>query len=100
MLEFQQGPFLEYLTPRRKARKEQNPNLCASAPLREKLDWGAPPMSDLPINIGDLLRQRTVEGERIEYKTGLNPAAIMRTLCAFANDFENLGGGYVVIGQD
>jgi ATP-dependent DNA helicase RecG len=24
----------------------------------------------------------------------------MRTLCAFANDFENLGGGYVVIGQD
>lgn len=29
-----------------------------------------------------------------------NPAPIMRTLCAFANDFENLGGGYVVIGQD
>lgn len=24
----------------------------------------------------------------------------MRTLCAFANDFENIGGGYVVIGQD
>ena len=23
----------------------------------------------------------------------------MRTLCAFANDFENLGGGYIVIGQ-
>jgi len=29
-----------------------------------------------------------------------NPDPIMRTLCAFANDFENLGGGYVVIGQD
>ena len=53
----------------------------------------------LPINLNDLLRQRTVEGERIEYKTGWNPDAIIRTLCAFANDFENLGGGYVVIGQ-
>jgi ATP-dependent DNA helicase RecG len=56
--------------------------------------------SKLPINIEDLLRQRTVEGERIEYKAGWNPDAIMRTLCAFANDFANLGGGYVVIGQD
>ena len=54
----------------------------------------------LPINLDDLLRQRTVESERIEYKTGWNPDAILRTLCAFANDFENLGGGYVVIGQD
>lgn len=54
----------------------------------------------LPINLHDLLHQRTVEGERIEYKAGWNPDAIIRTLCAFANDFENLGGGYVVIGQD
>lgn len=54
----------------------------------------------LPINLTDLLRQRTVEGERIEYKAGWNPDPIIRTLCAFANDFENLGGGYVVIGQD
>lgn len=54
----------------------------------------------LPINLQGLLRQRTVEGERIEYKAGWNPDAIIRTLCAFANDFENLGGGYVVIGQD
>lgn len=54
----------------------------------------------LPINLNDLLRQRTVEGERIEYKAGWNPDPIVRTLCAFANDFENLGGGYVVIGQD
>lgn len=56
--------------------------------------------SKLPLNINDLLRQRTVEGDRIEYKAGWNPDAIIRTLCAFANDFENLGGGYVVIGQD
>jgi ATP-dependent DNA helicase RecG len=54
----------------------------------------------LPINLEDLLHQRTVESERIEYKAGWNPDPIIRTLCAFANDFENLGGGYVVIGQD
>ena len=56
--------------------------------------------SKLPLNLEDLLRQRTVEGERIEYKQGWNPDPILRTLCAFANDFENLGGGYIVIGQD
>jgi len=56
--------------------------------------------SKLPINLEDLLRRRTVEGERIEYKKGWNPDAIIRTICAFANDFENLGGGYIVIGQD
>jgi len=56
--------------------------------------------SKLPINLEDLLYRRTVEGERIEYKKGWNPDAIIRTVCAFANDFENLGGGYIVIGQD
>ena len=56
--------------------------------------------SKLPINLEDLLRQRSVEGDRIEYKAGWNPDPIIRTLCAFANDFENLGGGYIVIGQD
>ena len=55
--------------------------------------------SKLPLNLEDLLRQRTVEGDRIEYKAGWNPDAIIKTLCAFANDFENLGGGYVIIGQ-
>jgi Putative DNA-binding domain len=54
----------------------------------------------LPIKLDDLLRQRTVESERIEYKAGWNPDAVLRTVCAFANDFANLGGGYVVIGQD
>jgi len=56
--------------------------------------------SKLPINLHALLRQRTVESERIEYKAGWNPDPIIRTLCAFANDFENLGGGNVIIGQD
>jgi ATP-dependent DNA helicase RecG len=56
--------------------------------------------SKLPINVEDLLRQRTVERDRIEYKAGWNPDPTIRTLCAFANDFENLGGGYIIIGQD
>ena len=56
--------------------------------------------SNLPLNLEDLLRQRTVESERIEYKAGWNPDTIIRTLCAFANDFENLGGGYSVLGQN
>jgi ATP-dependent DNA helicase RecG len=56
--------------------------------------------SKLPINLADLLRQRTVEGVRIEYKAGWNPESVLHTLCAFANDFYNLGGGYLVIGQD
>lgn len=62
--------------------------------------WISIMANKLPINLQGLLRQRTVEGERIEYKAGWNPDPIMRTICAFANDFENLGGGYVVIGQD
>ena len=56
--------------------------------------------SRLPINLDDLLAHRTVESDRIEYKAGWNPNPIIRTLCAFANDFENLGGGYVVIGLE
>ena len=56
--------------------------------------------SQLPIRIEDLLHARVVEIERIEFKAGWNPDPILRTLCAFANDFENLGGGYLVIGQD
>ena len=46
-------------------------------------------ISKLPVNLEDLLRQRKVEGERIEYKAGWNPDAVIRTLCAFANDFAN-----------
>ena len=44
--------------------------------------------SKLPLNLDDLLRQRTVEGDRIEYKAGWDPDAVVRTLCAFANDLE------------
>lgn len=54
----------------------------------------------LPINIQDLLSARTVESDRIEFKAGWNPDAIYRSICAFANDFDNAGGGYILIGVE
>ena len=54
----------------------------------------------LPINIDSLLRRRTIESERVEYKAGWNPESVLHTLGAFANDFHNLGGGYVVLGVE
>ena len=38
----------------------------------------------LPINIDDLLNARTVEWERLEFKAGWNPKAVLHTMCAFA----------------
>ena len=55
---------------------------------------------NLPINVDNLLRRRTIEGERVEYKAGWNPAGVLHALTAFANDFHNLGGGYVVLGVE
>ena len=52
----------------------------------------------LPISLDDVLRGKSVEWERLEYKAGWNPAAVLHSVCAFANDFHNLGGGYLVIG--
>ena len=52
----------------------------------------------LPVNIEDLLSAKKIESERIEFKKGWNPLKIMQTMCAFANDFHNLGGGYIIVG--
>jgi len=52
----------------------------------------------LPINIHEVLQGRPVEWERLEFKRGWNPEAVLHTLCAFANDFHNLGGGYIFLG--
>jgi ATP-dependent DNA helicase RecG len=52
----------------------------------------------LPINIDELLNGRTVEWERIEFREGWNPERTLKTICAFANDFNNWGGGYIIIG--
>ncbi|MDL2123173.1 MAG: ATP-binding protein [Deltaproteobacteria bacterium] len=52
----------------------------------------------LPVNIHKVLQGRPVEWERLEFKRGWNPEAVLHTLCAFANDFHNLGGGYIFLG--
>jgi ATP-dependent DNA helicase RecG len=52
----------------------------------------------LSVNIGDLLSAKKIESERIEFKEGWNPLKTMHTICAFANDFHNLGGGYIIVG--
>ncbi len=55
---------------------------------------------ELEINIEDLLNKRRVESERIEFKASWNPDDIYHSICAFANDFDNIGGGYIVIGVE
>lgn len=54
----------------------------------------------IPINIEKLLSGTVIESTRIEFKEGWNPTAVMRTVCAFANDFENEGSGYIIIGVE
>jgi len=60
--------------------------------------------SILPININDLLHFRGVECARVEFKaswdektTGLQ---VLHTICAYANDLQNLNGGYIVLGVE
>jgi|TARA_R110000868_G_scaffold243900_1_gene499983 ATP-dependent DNA helicase RecG len=52
----------------------------------------------LPININDLVNGQAIEWERLEFKQGWNPEEIVHTLCAFANDINNWGGGYIIVG--
>lgn len=52
----------------------------------------------LPVNSDALLHGRSVEWERMEFKQGWNPEAVLHSICAFANDLRNLGGGYICIG--
>ena len=56
----------------------------------------------LPINLDNLLYCRGVESERVEFKASWDPdrtgPQVLRTICAFANDYHNLNGGYIVIG--
>ncbi len=54
----------------------------------------------LPINIEDLLNKQKVEDNRIEFKRGWNPDKIYHTICAFATDLDNTGGGYILVGVE
>ena len=52
----------------------------------------------IPITIEKLLTENVVEWARIEFKEGWNPGTTLKTISAFANDIDNWGGGYIVIG--
>ena len=55
---------------------------------------------ELEINVEDLLNKRKIESDRIEFKAGWNPDDIYHSVCAFANDYNNDGGGYIVVGVE
>ena len=54
----------------------------------------------LPVNIKELINGNTVELERIGFRKGWNLERTIKTITAFANDFNNWGGGYVIIGVE
>lgn len=53
---------------------------------------------ELEIGIENLLKKERVEFDRIEFKEGWNPDDIYHSICAFANDYNNEGGGYIIAG--
>ena len=52
----------------------------------------------LLLNIKDLFTGQVVEWDRLEFKEGWNPLEAVQAICAFANDFHNWGGGYLIFG--
>ena len=58
-------------------------------------------MDILPINLDDLINARAVESIRLDYKTAwtnVTQPSVVKSICAFANDLYNLGGGYIILG--
>ena len=63
--------------------------------------------SSLLINVNDLLSLQGVEKQRVEFKKAWHGRKeggtywqVIRTICAFANDFYNDNGGYIIIGVE
>ncbi len=54
----------------------------------------------IPVNINELINRTIVESTRVEFKADWNPEPILHTICAFANDIDNMGGGYIVVGVE
>lgn len=54
----------------------------------------------IPTNIKTLLSGNVVEWARIEFKETWDAEASLKTVCAFANDIDNWGGGYIVLGVE
>ena len=65
--------------------------------------------SCIPININDLLSLQGVESQRVEFKKAWHNKPgiprgpywqIIHTISAFANDYYNVNGGYIIIGVE
>ena len=54
----------------------------------------------MPINIKNLINFRVMESNRVEFISGWNPTPIIHSICAFANDVDNAGGSYIVVGVE
>lgn len=54
----------------------------------------------VPTNMKTLLAGSAVEWARIEFKETWDAEASLKTICAFANDIDNWGGDYLVIGVE
>ena len=52
----------------------------------------------IPTNIKPLLSGNVVEWARIEFKETWDAETSLKTVCAFANDLDNWGGGYIIVG--
>lgn len=52
----------------------------------------------IPLIIEALINRRTVDSARLEFMDEYRPDRILHTTCAFANDIDNICGGFIVIG--
>ncbi|MCP4663166.1 MAG: ATP-binding protein, partial [bacterium] len=56
------------------------------------------------IPVEDLLFHRRIEAQRVEFKSTwderVTPPQVLNTICAFANDFHNVNGGYLILGVE
>lgn len=59
-------------------------------------------ISILPVNVNNLLHFRGIESARVEFKASWDKKIVgfqlLKTICAFGNDLQNLNGGYIVLG--
>ena len=73
---------------------------CTYNALRCYFDEGRRHIMAIPTNIHTLLSGSVVEWARIEFKESWKPEASLKTITAFANDLDNWGGGYLVLGVE
>ena len=61
-------------------------------------------VTDIPnmilVDVNELVGCTIIESDRIEFERDWNREKVLHTICAFANDFDNIGGGYIIIGID